>query len=261
MGSSKTILIVLIAALVLCAVLGYVAWNQQSKISTSEKAVTTLMDQVNEIQKTMVPAEDHNKLVNAIQSLRTTAVGLGQISANERLDTPEQVCTAVKQVLVKQQQTLKSASTALSEMAASPTTASEIDFLVSVVEKEIGQLGVIDSAQAETFAVPLYHMQKVLDGLGYKFSTSIKTTNDAVLKFQADNQLKADGKIGAKTWAKVKELWNAKRPSGPQPSVAPAAQTKPQTQSPGPTQPKAAAGSPAARPSLSSVTTRSSVKP
>jgi peptidoglycan hydrolase-like protein with peptidoglycan-binding domain len=55
-------------------------------------------------------------------------------------------------------------------------------------------------------------MQKVLDGIGYQQGGAATSTSQAVMKFQADNQLKADGKIGAKTWEKVRQLWNAKKP-------------------------------------------------
>ncbi|MEN6308894.1 MAG: peptidoglycan-binding domain-containing protein, partial [Anaerohalosphaeraceae bacterium] len=61
-------------------------------------------------------------------------------------------------------------------------------------------------------ALAAFYMQKVLDGVGYGLGGSVTNTNQAVMKFQTDNQLKADGKIGAKTWEKVRQLWNSKKP-------------------------------------------------
>lgn len=256
LNSKKGLIILVVVELVACIVLGAVVWKKQKDIKTSETFTNTLIEQVSQAEKVK---GEHDNLLQQIQSLKITA-GTIAMTSNTPMDRPEQICSVVKQIMTKQQQALNSAAAAISaakaEAASATSPTAEVDFLVTLVAKEIAGQGVVDTQQTEKFAVVLYHMQKVLDALGYKLNDTIKTTNQAVIKYQTDNQLKADGKIGPKTWVKIQEAWNAKRPGGPLPSAAaatPAAQTKPQsqTQAPAPVKPQ----------SLSSVTTRSSVKP
>jgi hypothetical protein len=269
---TKNILVALIVLeFAVCVVLGIVAWNKQKELTSNAALSTTLMEQIGNLEKTTVPADDYNNLVRQVQSLKIAA-GTMAMTPSQPMDKPDQICNAVKQILARQQQMLNSATAAVAAANAAAAAASsptaEVDFLVTLVAKEITQQGVVDTQQTEKFTVILYHMQKVLDAIGYKLNATITTTNQAVLKFQADNQLKADGKIGLKTWAKISELWNAKRPGGPMPAPASApAQAKPQTpsQTPAPAAKKPQSQSQAPAPvkpqSLSSVTTKSSVKP
>jgi hypothetical protein len=266
-NTKKNLVILMVLELAACAVLGFVVWKKQKEVNSSETLIAAMIEESNKLQKTTVPMDDYNNLLRQIQSIKLAIQATGQIAPNQPMEKPEQICNTAKQILLKQQQLINSAAAAAAAAATSASPASEVDFLVSVVEKEIAQKGAVDTQQTEKFAVTMYHMQKVLDAVGYKFNNTLKTTNQTVMKFQTDNQLKADGKIGAKTWAKVRELWNTKRPGGPMPSVtAPtppkpqvpsqtpaSAQTKPQsqTQAPAPVKPQ----------SLSSVTTKSSVRP
>jgi enamine deaminase RidA (YjgF/YER057c/UK114 family) len=264
LNSKKGLIILVVVELVACIVLGAVVWKKQKEIKTSETFTNTLIEQVSQAEK--VKGELDN-LLQQIQSLKMTA-GTIAMTSNMPMDRPDQICNVVKQILAKQQQALNSAAAAISaakaEAASATSPTAEVDFLVGLVAKEIAGQGVVDTQQAEKFAVVLYHMQKVLDALGYKLNDTIKTTNQAVIKYQTDNQLKPDGKIGPKTWAKIRDAWNAKRPGGPMPTpaVPAAAQTKPQTQATTPVKPITTIQPAApARPSLSSVTTRSSVQP
>ncbi len=119
---------------------------------------------------------------------------------------PEQICAAVRQILQKPQNPVATT-------ASQPSSASEIDFHITIVENEIARLGVIDTTKPDKkYDLAIFYMQKVLDGVGYGLSGTVTSTNQAVMKFQTDNQLKADGKIGAKTWEKVRQLWNSKKP-------------------------------------------------
>jgi ribonuclease BN (tRNA processing enzyme) len=217
MKTKNILIVLLILALAACGVLGYFVSSKQQELTSNTALSDMLSEQLANLEKTTVPADDYNNLVKQLESIRTTAVSMGQISPNQSLK-PEQICMLAKQIMTKQQQMLNSAAAAVAaanaKAAQTSSLAGEVDFLVSVVEKEISQMGVVDSQQADKFAVTLYHMQKVLDALGYKLNDTVKTTNEAVLKFQTDNQLKPDGKIGAKTWAKIRELWNAKKTQG-----------------------------------------------
>lgn len=265
MNTKKFMVALIVLELAACAALGVLVAKKQKELKANSDSITTLMEQAATLEKTTVPKDDYDNLVKQIQSLRVTAASMAMTS-NQPMDRPDQICSVVKQVLVRQQQMLNSAASAVAAAKAEASTASsptaEVDFLVGLVAKEIAQVSVVDTQLAEKNAVVLYHMQKVLDVLGYKLNAAITNTNQAVLKYQTDNQLKADGKIGPKTWAKIRDAWNAKRPGGPMPSATPAAQTKPQTQSTTTAKPLTTSQpAPTIRPSLSSVTTRSSVRP
>jgi hypothetical protein len=265
---TKNILVALIVLeFAACVVLGFVAWNKQKELTSNAALSTTLMEQLSNLEKTTVPADDYNNLVRQVQSLKIAVGTLSMTPPNQPMDKPDQICYVVKQILARQQQAINSATAAAAAATTSSSPAGEVDFLVSVVEKEIAQKGAVDTQQTEKFAVTMYHMQKVLDAVGYKFNDTLKTTNQTVMKFQTDNQLKADGKIGAKTWAKVRELWNTKRPGGPMPSVTAPTPSKPQTPSQTPAsapkkpQSQSQAPAPVKPQSLSSVTTKSPVRP
>lgn len=265
MKTNKILIALIVVELIACVVLGVFLAKKQKELNTNSELTTTLMEQLSQAEK--VKAE-HDSLLQQIQSLKMAA-GTTAMTSNMPMNSPDQICSAVKQVLYKQQQLLTAAATEINAAKAAAATASsptaEVDFLVGLVAKEIAQVSVVDTQLAEKNAVVLYHMQKVLDALGYKLNAAITNTNQAVLKYQTDNQLKADGKIGPKTWAKIRDAWNAKRPGGPMPSAAPAAPAvaKPQTQAaPVPAKPMTNVRTPIpSRPSLQSVTTRSSVRP
>ncbi len=264
--NTKNIMVVLIVVeLAACAALGFVVLNKQKEIKANSQLTNTLMEQVANLEKTTVPKDEHDNLLRQIQSLKIAAASMAMTS-NQPMDRPDQICNVVKQILTRQQQMLNSAAAAVASAKAEAATASsptaEVDFLVGLVAKEIAQVSVVDTQLAEKNAVVLYHMQKVLDALGYKLNDTIKTTNQAVIQYQTDNQLKPDGKIGPKTWAKIRDAWNAKRPGGPMPSATAPAQARPQTQSAATAKPiTTIQPSTSPRPSLSSVTTRSSVRP
>lgn len=266
MKTKKMLVALIVVELVACVVLGIVVANKQKELKANSQLINTLMEQSANLEKTTVPKEDHDKLVQQLQTLKMSVSTLAMTSG-QPMNSPDQICSAVKQVLYKQQQLLTAAATeinaAKAEAASATSPTAEVDFLVGLVAREIAQVSVVDTQLAEKNAVVLYHMQKVLDALGYKLNAAITNTNQAVLKYQTDNQLKADGKIGPKTWAKIRDAWNAKRPGGPMPSAAPAAPSKPQTQAaPTPANPMTnIRTSIPPRPSLQSVTTRSSVRP
>ncbi len=172
--------------------------NQQNQLTGQ---LSQLAGQYDALSKATVPAGKYNRLVGIIQALKRTIIETKQAAPEELWEQPEQICGVIDQILHKSKSIVSSVS-----------SAAEIDFLVSVVEKEIAAQGVVDTKQTDKYAVCLYHMQKVLDAVGYGIGNTTTDTNQAVLKFQNDNQLKADGKVGAKTWTKVRELWNAKKP-------------------------------------------------
>ena len=179
--------------------------GKDDRITELEQGREVLMGQLQEIQKNTVSAENYARLTTAIQSLKTAAVSSGQMTIAQAA-SPEQICAAVRQILQKPQ-------TAITTTASQPSSASEIDFHITVVENEIARLGVIDTTKPDKkYDLAVFYMQKVLDGIGYQLGGAVTGTSQAVMKFQADNQLKADGKIGAKTWEKVRQLWNAKKP-------------------------------------------------
>lgn len=210
---SKVMVIVIVLLFVVCLGLGYVTWSSRSKLIANEKEtqelrgqtkgfqdMVSLLSKENEtLNRTTVSKENYARILNAVLSLKNAAIASGVMSASTSFSSPEQICEALKPMFQGSPQS-----------AASP--AAEVDFLASVVEKEIAAKGVVDTKDADKNALCLYHMQKVLNAVGYGFSGEVKTTNQAIVKFQTDNQLKPDGKVGAKTWAKVRELWNAKKP-------------------------------------------------
>ena len=179
----------------------FITKEQCQEMQDFQNQLSVLAGQYETLSKTTVPAEKYNRLVGLIQALKRTVIETKQAGPEELWEQPEQICGVIDQILHKSKSVVSSVS-----------SAAEIDFLVSVVEKEIAAQGVVDTKQTDKYAVCLYHMQKVLDAVGYGISNTITDTNQAVLKFQNDNQLKADGKVGAKTWTKVRELWNAKKP-------------------------------------------------
>ncbi len=205
---TKILAIVAVIELAACGWLGYSLTKQKKTLDEQTKAaqeaqasLTTIAGQYDTLQKTTVPAANYNRLTNDILSLKNAAVASGKLSPSIPASTPEQVCAVLRQLL---QQPPQPAPVAVNSVM-------EVDFLVGVVEKEIAAAGVVDCKQPEKFALPLYHIQKVLDAIGYKLTSAMASTDLAVVKFQTDNQLKPDGRIGAKTWAKVREIWDAKK--------------------------------------------------
>jgi hypothetical protein len=212
--SNKAMAIVVIVLLAASLGFAYFGISSRSKLSDKEKEIqqlrdeakgfqdmTNLLSKENEnLKKTTISKDNYARMLNAVLSLKNTAISSGLLSASTSFSSPDQICEALKPLLQG------------SSQSASPIT--EVDFLASVVEKEISSKGVVDTKEADKNALCLYHMQKVLNAIGYGFSGEITTTNQAVIKFQTDNQLKADGKVGAKTWAKVREVWNARKPQG-----------------------------------------------
>jgi hypothetical protein len=206
------LMLAVIVLVVVCLGLGFVAWSSKKQLSENQKEAQDLREQAKGFQemvsllskendtlkRSTVSKENYARVVNAVLSLKNTAIASGQMSASTSFSMPEQICEAIKPMLQGPSQ------------SASP--AAEVDFLTSVVEKEIAGKGVVDTKDADKNALCLYHMQKVLDAIGYGFSGEVKTTNQAIIKFQTDSQLKPDGKVGAKTWTKVRELWNTRKP-------------------------------------------------
>lgn len=148
------------------------------------------------LERTRVSKEDYARAVGGILMLKNTATASGLLPEMPAL-RPEQICEAIKPLLG-------------GGAAVSNTPAAEIDFHRRVVEKEIATWSIIDTQDTEKNAVCLYHLQKVMDSVGYGLGVQAKTTAEAVMKFQSDNSLKADGKIGAKTWAKILLSSNAR---------------------------------------------------
>lgn len=209
---AKMYWVVMGVELVVILALGYGFLSKGKQLSTKDDQITelekgreVLVGQLQDLQKNTVSAENYARLTTAVQSLKTAAISSGQMSIAQAAG-PEQICAAVRQILQKPQ-------TAVTTTASQPSSASEIDFHITVVENEIARLGVIDTTKPDKkYDLAVFYMQKVLDGIGYQLGGAVTGTSQAVMKFQADNQLKADGKIGAKTWEKVRQLWNAKKP-------------------------------------------------
>lgn len=210
--SSKMALLVIVLEAIVCVVLGIWAFKSQSQLGGKDKQIQELTDQSkgfqdmvgvlskenDSLQRTTVAKEDYARVVSGILTLKNAAVASGQLSATMSYSRPEQICDALRPLL--------------SAPAASVSPGGDIEMFAAAVEKEIAARGVIDTKDTAKNALCLYHMQQVLNVVGYGLSGEVKTTNDAVVKFQTDHQLKADGKIGAKTWAKVRELWDTKKP-------------------------------------------------
>jgi hypothetical protein len=209
---AKMYWVVMGVELVVILALGYGFLSKGKQLSTKDDQITELekgreilVGQLQDLQKNTVSAENYARLTTAVQSLKTAAISSGQMTIAQAAG-PEQICAAVRQILQKPQ-------TPVTTTASQPSSASEIDFHITVVENEIARLGVIDTTKPDKkYDLAIFYMQKVLDGIGYQLGGALTGTSQAVMKFQTDNQLKADGKIGAKTWEKVRQLWNAKKP-------------------------------------------------
>lgn len=224
--SSKTALLVIVFEAVVCVVLGVWAFKSHSQLSGKDDQIKQLTEQSkgfqdmvgvlskeNEsLQKTTVPRDEYARVVNGVFGLKNTAVASGLLSISSSYSRPDQICEALRPLLMG--------------APASKSGAADVDMFAGAVEKEIAARGAIDTKDTAKNALSLFHMQQVFNAIGYGLSGQMQTTNDAAVKFQTDNGLKPDGKIGAKTWAKVRELWNAKNPN-PQPQ--PQAQPKPQS--------------------------------
>jgi len=210
--NTKMYWVVMGVELVVILALGYGFLSKGNQLSTKDDQITelekgreVLMGQLQDLQKNTVSAENYARLTTAVQSLKTAAISSGQMTIAQAAG-PEQICAAVRQILQKPQ-------TPVVQTASKPSSASEIDFHITIVVNEIARLGVIDTTKPDKkYDLAIFYMQKVLDGVGYGLSGTVTSTNQAVMKFQTDNQLKADGKIGAKTWEKVRQLWNSKKP-------------------------------------------------
>jgi hypothetical protein len=229
MKSLKTPIAVVIIVLefAACIYLLYAQRKDKDEIQRTQNIFIELTNQYNALKTTTVASEEYSRVVNEnsrltgrIRAMKDTAVAAGKLSAAEPLNTPEQVCIAIEQTFRKPDETSK-------------TGAAEVDMLVSAVSSEISQKGVIDTKQTEKYGMGIYLIQKVMDAVGYPINEAggIKSTCDAVMKFQGDRQLKQDGKVGMGTWNKVRELWSTKKPQGQlSPGQQPAAPTaaKPQ---------------------------------
>lgn len=210
--SSKTALLVIVLEAVICVVVAIWAIQSQGQLSGKDKEIQDIsaeaksfrdisgeLSKENEmLKRTTVSKDDYARVVNGVMTLKNTAVASGLLTVNSAYARPEQVCEILRPLL--------------QGTPASNSAAGDVDMFASAVEKEIAARGAIDTKDTAKNALCLFHMQQVLNAVGYGLSGQVQTTNDAVVKFQTDNGLKADGKIGAKTWAKVRELWNAKKP-------------------------------------------------
>jgi hypothetical protein len=211
----------------------FIPKGQNEEMKRLQGTINELMEQYSALVKTTVAKEEYNRLVNEksrlvgeVLTMKNAAVETGKLSPTVPMNEPEQICRVIEQLFRKPaDETPK-------------TGAAETDMLIAAVSSEISQKGVIDTKQTEKYGVGIYLIQKVLDVVGYPINESggIKSTYDAVMKFQGDRQLKQDGKIGQGTWGKVRELWTAKKTPGqtvlkPQPP-----QPQPQPQQPQPQQ-------------------------
>jgi|GEM_PF-2182147 len=209
---TKMYWVVMGVELVVILALGYGFLSKGKQLSTKDDQITELekgreilVSQLQDMQKNTVSAENYARLTTAVQSLKTAAISSGQMTIAQAAG-PEQICAAVRQILQKPQ-------TPVAPTTSQPSSASDIDFHITVVDNEIARLGVIDTTKPDKkYDLAIFYMQKVLDGIGYQRGGAVTSTSQAVMKFQTDNQLKADGKIGAKTWEKVRQLWNSKKP-------------------------------------------------
>lgn len=210
--SSKVTVSVIVLEAVVCVVLAVWAFKSQSQLSSKDEQIKQLTEQSkgfqdmvgvlskeNETyQRTMVPRDEYARVVNAVMALKNTAVSSGLLTINSSYARPEQICEALKPLLMS--------------APASSAAGGNVEMFAMAVEKEIAARGAIDTKDTAKNALCLFHMQQVFSAIGYGLGGQVQTTNDAAVKFQTDNGLKPDGKIGAKTWAKVRELWNAKKP-------------------------------------------------
>lgn len=165
---------------------------------TYQDKVESLTRENQTLVRTLVPKEEYARAVGGILMLKNTAVASGLLPDTLPAMRPEQMCEVIKPLLQG------------GGASVSSSPAAEMDFHRRVVEKEIATWSVIDTKDTDKNAVCLYHLQKVMDSVGYGISGQTKTTAEAVMKFQSDNGLKADGKIGAKTWAKILERTNSR---------------------------------------------------
>ncbi len=205
--SGKAALVVIVLEAVVCVGLVFFAVKTYRQLSQKDAQLQQLTAQAKEYQdkaeasaaetqslrRNMVSKDDYNRALSGILMLKNTAASAGLLPETIPAMRPEQLCELIRPLLGG------------GGAAASDAPAGEMTFHRSVVEKEIATWSVIDARDTEKNAVCLYHLQKVLDASGYALGGPVKTTADAVMKFQADSGLKADGKIGAKTWAKILE--------------------------------------------------------
>jgi hypothetical protein len=213
MKSLKTLIVVVIivSEFAACMYLLYARRKDKDEIQRIQGVFTDLTNQYSAFKTTTVALEEYNRVVNEnsrltgrIRAMRDTAIAAGKLSAAEPLTTPEQICMAMEQTFRKPVEVV------------SKTGPAEVDMLIAAVSSEISQKGVIDTKQTEKYGVGIYLIQKVLDAAGYPINEAggIKSTYDAVVKFQGDQQLKQDGKVGMGTWGKVREFWAAKKTPG-----------------------------------------------
>lgn len=204
--------VIIVSEFAACMYLLYVQRKDKDEIQRTQSVFAELTNQYSTLKTTTVALEEYSKVVNEnnrlagrVRAMRDAAVAAGKLSAAEPLTTPEQVCMAMEQILRKP-----------SAPEVSKTGAAEVDMLIAAVSSEISQRGVIDTKQTEKYGVGIYLIQKVLDAVGYPINEAggIKSTYDAVVKFQGDRQLKQDGKVGMGTWGKVREFWSAKKTPG-----------------------------------------------
>jgi hypothetical protein len=217
------VVVIIVSEFAACMYLLYAQRKDKDEIQRTQSVFIDLTNQYSTLKTTTVASEEYNKVVNEnsrltgrIRTMKDAAVAAGKLSAAEPLNTPEQVCMAIEQTFRKPAEVV------------SKTGPAEVDMLISAVSNEISQRGVIDTKQTEKYGVGIYLIQKVLDAAGYPINEAggIKSTYDAVMKFQGDKQLKQDGKVGTGTWGKVRELWSAKKPQGQlSPGPPPAAPT------------------------------------
>jgi len=203
--SGKAALAAMILMAAVCIGLGVFSVKSYRQLSRKDQQIQQLtaeskahLDKVEALTRenqtlarTLVPKEEYARVIGGILMLKNTAVASGLLPDSLPAMRPEQMCEVIKPLLQG------------GSASASNTPAAEMDFHRRVVEKEIATWSVIDTKDTDKNAVCLYHLQKVMDSIGYGLGGQIKTTAEAVMKFQTDNGLKADGKIGAKTWAKI----------------------------------------------------------
>lgn len=177
-----------------------VSFDKQTGLIIKPRAelerIRILEQQIAELQKSTVKKEEYDDIFTQLDDLRKTTINIGMLPESLQFDKPDQIVLEIKRML---EQTRESVG--------------DVALSLAIVGKELGLSSIIDTntTQTKSTIYTNFHIQRVLHAIGHyegPLDGARDPTYRAVISFQQSKGLKADGKLGKKTWAAVREQWS-----------------------------------------------------
>ncbi len=159
-----------------------------------ETDIGNLRSQLDTLRSNSVSRKEYDDLLNQLHDLRRTSINVGLLPESVLQFDPKEAVSAIKSLI----------------MDTRTASGGDIGFSVSVVSREVEANWIINTKQPANATVKNlnYHIQKCLASVGaYTADTydgEMRSTYDALVRYQTQNGLKPDGILGKRTWNSIK---------------------------------------------------------